>query len=97
MTNSCIVLLGRKDEPTDAVGLYIDCLTIQTFASGTAASGTSTIAVRTCALVVTTAAIGVTTTATLSYFFNAVPTGAYTAGPFVSVPDDSEQRIFFSM
>ena len=64
-------------------GGYVDCLTTQTIASGTAALGTSAIAAKTCAAVVTTAATGVVTTDAISYSFNGAPSGAYTAGLFV--------------
>ena len=64
-------------------GGYVDCLTTQTIASGTAALGTSAIAAKTCATVVTAVATGVVTTDAISYSFNAAPSGAYTAGLFV--------------
>jgi hypothetical protein len=64
-------------------GAYVDCLTTQTIARGTATLGTSAIAAKTCATVVTTAATGVVTTDAISDSFNAAPSGAYTTGLFV--------------
>jgi hypothetical protein len=64
-------------------GAYVDCLTTQTIASGTATLGTTAIAGKACATVVTTAATGVVTTDAISYSFNAAPSGAYTTGLFV--------------
>jgi hypothetical protein len=64
-------------------GAYRDCLATQTISSGTAALGTSPIAGRNCAAVVTTPAAGVATTDAVSYSFNAAPSGAYTTGLFI--------------
>ncbi len=61
-------------------GAYVDCLTTQNIASGTAILGTSAIATKTCATVVTTAATGVTATDAISFSFNAAPSDAYTTG-----------------
>src|SRR5262249_40113665 len=54
-------------------GAYVDCLTTQTIASGTVSLGTSAIAAKTCAMVVTSAATGVVTADAISYSFNAAP------------------------
>ena len=78
-------------------GAYVDCLTTQTIASGTATLGTITIAAKTCATVVTTAATGVVTADAISYSFNAAPSGAYTSRSFRSVLCDTWQCKFLSM
>jgi hypothetical protein len=64
-------------------GAYVDCLTTQTIASGTARLGTSAIAANSCATVITTAATGVVTADAISYSFSAAPSGAYITGLFV--------------
>lgn len=77
------IINGHNLCASETSGAYVDCLTTQSVASGTATLETSAIAARTCATVVTAAATGVTTTDTVSYSFNAAPSGAYNRGLLV--------------
>jgi hypothetical protein len=61
-------------------GAYVDCLTTRTIAVGTSSLGTTFIAAKTCASVVTARATSVITGDVISYSFNAAPSGAYTTG-----------------
>ena len=77
------VINGHNLCADGTTGAYRDCLATQTIASGTATLGTSPIAARNCAAVVTIPAAAVATTDTVSYSFNAAPSGAYTMGLFI--------------
>lgn len=61
-------------------GAYVDCLIPRAIAMGTAALGTTIIASKTCATVVTVPATGVITADVISYSFNSAPSGAFITG-----------------
>lgn len=77
------VINGHNLCADGTTGAYRDCLTTQTIASATATLRTSPIAPRSCASVVTIPAPAVASTDTVSYSFNAAPSGAYTTGLFI--------------